>query len=173
MPQRFSSSIGPGYSGHIAESAALTRLGGGGVAPRLIDALEIDGRHGLLLERLDGSDMLAMLERQPWRLLGYARALAEGQIRIHSVQAPADLPDVRQTLASRIDAAPLRPQLHYFARRTLDGLPAMCWSGPIGGSVSSTGLTPLAASPKPTMRQRCCCWSTRTLCPAHRYSFVG
>ena len=42
----------PGYSGHIAESAVLTRLGIGGVAPRLIDALEIDGRHGLLLTRL-------------------------------------------------------------------------------------------------------------------------
>ena len=98
----------PGYSGHVAESAALTRLGGG-VAPRLIDALEIDGRHGLLLERLDGSDMLAMLERQPWRLLAYATTLAEAHIRIHTVQAPAELPDARQALATRIDAAALRP----------------------------------------------------------------
>jgi streptomycin 6-kinase len=114
----------PGYSGHMAESVALTRLGIGGVAPRLIDALEFDGRHGLLLERLDGSDMLAMLERHPWRLLRYARTLAEAQIRIHNVQAPADLPDARQTLATRIDAAALRPQLHDFARRILDGLPA-------------------------------------------------
>jgi hypothetical protein len=114
----------PGYSGHMAESAALTRLGGGGVAPRLIDVLEIDGRHGLLLERLDGLDMLAMLERQPWRLLGYARNLAEAQIRIHGVQAPAELPDARHTLATRIDAAALRPQLHDFARRILDALPA-------------------------------------------------
>jgi hypothetical protein len=112
----------PGYSGHVAESAALTELGGG-VAPRLVDVLEIDGRHGLILERLDGSDMLALLQRQPWRLLGYATTLAEAHIRIHSVQAPPDLPDARQALASRIDAAALRPQLHDFARRTLDGLP--------------------------------------------------
>jgi hypothetical protein len=170
----------PGYSGHIAEGAALTRLGIGGMAPRLIDALEIDGRHGLLLERLDGSDMLAMLERQPWRLLGYARTLAEAQIRIHNVQAPADLPDARQTLATRIDAAALRSQVHDFARRILDGLPAgdrlchgdfipaTCWSAPIGGSVSSTGLTPHVVYPKQTTRERCCCLSRQTLCPAHR-----
>ena len=112
----------PGYSGHVAESAALRRLGGG-VAPRLVDAIEIDGRHGLLLERLDGSDMLAKLERQPWRLLAYATTLADAHIRIHSIQAPAELPDAKQALATRIDAAALRPQLHEFARRVLDGLP--------------------------------------------------
>jgi Ser/Thr protein kinase RdoA (MazF antagonist) len=112
----------PGYSGHVAESAALRRLGGG-VAPRLVDVLEIDGRHGLVLERLGGSDMLAMLQRQPWRLLAYATTLAEAHIHIHNVQAPPDLPDARHTLAARIDAAALRPQLHDFAQRLLDGLP--------------------------------------------------
>jgi aminoglycoside phosphotransferase (APT) family kinase protein len=112
----------PGYSGHVAESAALTRLGGG-LAPRLIDDFDFDGRHGLLLERLDGSDMLAMLERRPWRLLAYAATLAEAHIRVHTVKAPAELPDAKQTLAVRIDAAALPPQLHDFARRTLDGLP--------------------------------------------------
>ncbi len=112
----------PGYSGHVAESAALLRLGGG-VAPRLVDVLEIDGRHGLLLERLDGSDMLAMLQRQPWRLLAYAKTFADAHIRIHSVQAPTDLPDAKRALAARVDAAALRPQLHEFARRVLDRLP--------------------------------------------------
>jgi hypothetical protein len=68
--------------------------------------------------------MLAMLERQPWALLGYARTLAEAQIRINKVQAPAELPGIKQTLATRIDAAALRPQLRDFARRILDGLPA-------------------------------------------------
>jgi Ser/Thr protein kinase RdoA (MazF antagonist) len=68
--------------------------------------------------------MLATLERHPWALLGYARTLAEAQIRINNVQAPADLPGIRQTLATRIDAAALRPQRRDFARRILDGLPA-------------------------------------------------
>ncbi len=112
----------PGYSGYVAESAALTRLWWRGGAPAR-RRLEVDGRHGLILERLDGSDMLAMLQRQPWRLLAYATTLAEAHIRIHSVQAPPDLPDARQTLAARIDAAALRPQLHDFAQRLLDGLP--------------------------------------------------
>jgi hypothetical protein len=113
----------PGYSGHLAESAALARLGGSGMGPRLIDVVDIDGRHGLVLERLDGLDMLAMLGRRPWRLLGCARILADAQIRIHRVQAPADLPDLRQQLSTRIDAAALRPQLRDFARRILERLP--------------------------------------------------
>jgi aminoglycoside phosphotransferase (APT) family kinase protein len=114
----------PGYGGHVAESAALTRLGDGQIAPRLIDALEIDGRHGLILERLHGSDMLAMLQRQPWRLSHFAVALAEAQIRIHSIQAPSDLPDARESLATRIDAVGLRQELLDFVRWTLDGLPS-------------------------------------------------
>jgi hypothetical protein len=112
----------PGYSGHVAESAALTRLGGG-VSPRLVDPLEIDGRHGLILERLDGSDMLALRQQRPWRLLGKPRPWPRPHIRMHSVQASPDLPDARQALATRIDAAALRPQLRDFARQTLDGLP--------------------------------------------------
>jgi streptomycin 6-kinase len=114
----------PGYGGHVAESAALTRLGDGLIAPRLIDALEIDGRPGLILERLHGSDMLTMLQKQPWRLLRCATTLAEAQTRIHDVQPPSDLPDAREALAGRIDAAGLRNGLRDFARRTLDRLPS-------------------------------------------------
>ncbi len=50
----------PGYSGHVAESAALTRLGGG-VAPRLSTSLKSMGATAYILERLDGLDMLALL----------------------------------------------------------------------------------------------------------------
>ena len=68
----------PGYLGHRAESVALANLDGHSVAPRLIDIADCDGRPGLVLERLGGSDMLALVQRQPWRVLDLARGAGQG-----------------------------------------------------------------------------------------------
>jgi tRNA A-37 threonylcarbamoyl transferase component Bud32 len=93
----------PGYNGYVAEASVLAALDGRGVAPALAGTVEIDGRHGLILERVDGVDMLAQLQRAPWRMLGLARTLADIQILVNSVQAPVDIPDLTATLAMRID----------------------------------------------------------------------
>jgi hypothetical protein len=114
----------PGYGGHVTEASALATLEGGDVAPRLLGSVEIDGRHGLILERLDGSDMLALLERAPWRVLGLARTFADAHVRVNSVPAPADLPDLKDVLAQRIDAGVQAPALRDFVFRVLDRLPA-------------------------------------------------
>jgi hypothetical protein len=101
----------PGHLGHRAESVAPARLDGHSVAPRLIDIVDCDGRTGLVLERLGGSDMLTLLQRQPWRVLDLTRALAKAHLAVHSVHAPRDLPDLRQVLAARIQDAVLPSQL--------------------------------------------------------------
>jgi Ser/Thr protein kinase RdoA (MazF antagonist) len=113
----------PGFGGHRAEALALATLDGHGVAPRLIDTVECDGRTGLVLERLPGTDMLSLLPRQPWRLLGLARALAGTHLAVHQIQAPADLPDLRPVLAARIQDADVPPRLRGYALRVLDRLP--------------------------------------------------
>jgi aminoglycoside phosphotransferase (APT) family kinase protein len=76
-----------------------------------------------VLERLGGSDMLGLLPRQPWRVLALARALAKAHLAVHEVQAPEDLPDLRQVLAARIQDVALPAPLRAFAVRVLDGLP--------------------------------------------------
>src|SRR6266508_1571131 len=93
----------PGFGGHRAEAAALRSLDG--IAPRLLDVVDCDGRTGLVLERFDGPDMLTLLQRQPWRVLGLAGVLATAH------------------LAARIHDAGLPPHLRDFALRVLDGLP--------------------------------------------------
>jgi hypothetical protein len=113
-----------GFDGHAAEAAALARLDGTGIAPRLLDMVTIDGRVGLVLQRVDGVDMLTLLQRQPWRLLGLARTLAHAAQRIHRVQARADLPDLIRVLGERIGAADLDVRRRDFALRILDTLPA-------------------------------------------------
>jgi hypothetical protein len=113
----------PGFGGHRTEAQALATLDGHAVAPKLIDIVDYDGRTGLVLERFGGQDMLTLLQRQPWRVLGLARALGTAHLAVHAVRVPAGLPDVREVLAARIDDAGLPPPLRNFAVRVLDGLP--------------------------------------------------
>jgi len=113
----------PGFGGHRAEATALTLLNGTGIAPTLLDVVERDGRTGLVLERVDGPDMLTLLNRRPWRLRGLAGTLATAQLAMHRVRASADLPDVRRRLDARIDDAGLPPHLASFAKQVLDRLP--------------------------------------------------
>jgi Phosphotransferase enzyme family len=112
-----------GFGGHTAEAAALRSLDGAGIAPGLLDVVDRDGRTGLVLERVVGPDMLTLLQRQPWRVLGLAGTFAAAHRAVHEVAAPADLPDLRTVLAARIHDAVLPAQLRGFALRVLDGLP--------------------------------------------------
>jgi hypothetical protein len=54
---------------------------------------DADGRD-LVLERLDGVDMLADLGRRPWLIARHARTLADLHDRLHQIAAPSGLPDV-------------------------------------------------------------------------------
>jgi len=113
----------PGFGGHTVEAAALRSLDGAGIAPRLLDVVDHIERTGLVMERFDGTDMLTLLQRQPWRLLGLADALANAHRAVNRVAAPADLPNLRPVLAARIHDAAMPSQLRDFAIRVLDGLP--------------------------------------------------
>jgi hypothetical protein len=112
------------HHGHHAEALALTSLAGHSIAPGLVDVVEHDGRPGLVLERVDGADMLDLLQRRPWRVHALARALADAHVVVHGVRAPVELPDVRQVLAARIEAAVMPRELRGFVLRVLDGLPS-------------------------------------------------
>jgi hypothetical protein len=114
----------PGFGGHVAEGAALAELAGvDDIAPRLVGSVQIDGRDGLLLQRLNGVDMLTLLQRDPWRLLRLADTLAEAAVRIHQVRGPSGLPDLIEVLGERIVAADLEVRLRDFSLRVLDTLP--------------------------------------------------
>jgi Ser/Thr protein kinase RdoA (MazF antagonist) len=113
-----------GVGGYESEAAALTCLDGTGIAPRLLDTVVVDRRVGLVMQRLDGLDMLTLLQRQPWRMASLARMLAHSALRIHAVPAPADLPNLNDVMRRQIVAADLDPRRRDFALSTLDPLPA-------------------------------------------------
>jgi aminoglycoside phosphotransferase (APT) family kinase protein len=70
------------------EAEIMTYLATVGFAvPAVYDA---DGPD-LVMERLDGRDMLADVGNRPWRARRHARTLAALHDRLHRIQAPADL----------------------------------------------------------------------------------
>ncbi len=98
-------------------------------APATGEVVSIEGRSGLVVERLEGETMLAELMRRPWRLFELARMLAELQARFHQVEAqglPSFKAQLRETIAISVRVP---DELRRKALLALDRLPdgsALC-----------------------------------------------
>lgn len=130
--------------GHVAEATALASLRHTNIAPRLDDTVTVNGRVGLVLERLDGEDMLTLLQHRPWRMPGVARTFAHAALRVHQIPAPTGLPNLNDVLDAQIKAADLDTRRRELALRTLQTLPAgnrLCHGDlhPANAIVTTTG----------------------------------
>jgi aminoglycoside phosphotransferase (APT) family kinase protein len=98
-------------------------------APKLVDTLEIDGRQGIIYERVDGPTMLRVANTKPWLVVRLARQLAELHARIHQ-QRGDGLPPLRASLRDTIRGVEaLPPDLKAGVLALLDRLPdddALC-----------------------------------------------
>ncbi len=92
----------------------------GGPAPAAGDVVEVDGRPGLVMERVQGIDMLTQAGSRPWTIASIGSALARAHLALHRSQAPAELRQLNAALASYIESAPGVPE--ELRRRALDTL---------------------------------------------------
>src|SRR3954451_13169670 len=53
-------------------------------APAVMDQVEVDGRAGIILERVRGPSLLHCIAQRPWRLLTYAHLLADLHADLHT-----------------------------------------------------------------------------------------
>lgn len=92
-------------------------------APAIGEVVRVDGRSGLVLERIEGESMLGELARRPWRLFELARMLAELQARFNQVEVQ-DLPSFKTQLRETIETSEWVPdELRRYALAALDRLP--------------------------------------------------
>ena len=107
------------------EHAALEVLRGAGVvAPVAHEVTEVDGRPGLVMDRIEGADLLTLLNDKPWLVWDAAGSLTRAHLAMHSVVAPATLPSVNDELAERIATVDALPsELRGPALEALDRLP--------------------------------------------------
>jgi aminoglycoside phosphotransferase (APT) family kinase protein len=109
------------------ETAALAALHDsdrGYPAPRVIDSVTVHGRPGLVMERIDGTDLLSQLGRRPLTVFRAGTVMGDVHAAMHECAAPSELPDLHDELRLRIvDAAALPDDLRARALDVLDTLP--------------------------------------------------
>lgn len=114
------------------EAAAGRAVCAAGVpAPQVFEVVTVDGRGGIVTERVEGRSMVAQLKRRPWQVSRLGQQLAELQSAFHAVPAAGVFPPLRDRLRQRIvdDANPLPGPLKAAALGVLDRLPdgsALC-----------------------------------------------
>lgn len=107
------------------QSAALTAAGRAGApVPTIFERIDVDGRPGVVMERLDGEDLLFVLGRKPWLLPDIARALGRLHAALHEVEAPPELPAVRELVAQRLISPVVPDEVRDRALARLEQLPA-------------------------------------------------
>lgn len=79
-------------------------------APAVHELVQVEGRPGIVLERVDGPSLLQHFERRPWALFSGARLLADVQARLHACEAPAGLPRQVDVVRQRLAGAGLDPE---------------------------------------------------------------
>ena len=77
-------------------------------APAIEGIVEVEGRLGIVFERVKGSSMGNVLEKKPWKLFRLARDMAGLHAMMHSCEL-AELPSRRERLEVRIQAVVVLP----------------------------------------------------------------
>jgi Ser/Thr protein kinase RdoA (MazF antagonist) len=92
--------------------------------PAVGEIVEVNGRRGLLYERVDGLSMIDSMGQKLWTLSPSARLGAELHADMHARSTVPELPFQRAELAKHIRAAQmLPPDLQRAALRALDTMP--------------------------------------------------
>lgn len=74
-------------------------------SPEAREIVEVDGRRGLIYQRMEGISMVQDLKARPWMLLKHAHSLAELQVHIHE-KSTIGLPSYKDRLRYDIEETP-------------------------------------------------------------------
>jgi aminoglycoside phosphotransferase (APT) family kinase protein len=59
--------------------------------PKVYERMKLNGREGVVYERIDGPSLLNELATKPWKLVHFGHLLANLHVKVHDVPAPANL----------------------------------------------------------------------------------
>lgn len=78
-------------------------------SPSVGDLIQVQGRNGLIYERVAGKSMLEMIQQKPWKVFQYGRMLAELHAQMHECVFEADIPSQRRKLERKIQGVDVLP----------------------------------------------------------------
>ena len=73
--------------------------------PAADEMLRVDGRLGIVFERIVGKSLLKILEARPWELVSIARLLAEYHAKMHACSLPPEAPGQHEQIEQGIARA--------------------------------------------------------------------
>jgi len=79
-------------------------------APAVGDLIRVDGRNGLLYQRVDGQPMFEVLLHRPWSIFKYARIFAKLHVDMHASVLNARVPTQHERLTYKLRGANALPQ---------------------------------------------------------------
>jgi uncharacterized protein (TIGR02172 family) len=107
------------YEARIARAIHASGL----PVPAVGEIIRVNGRNGLVYQRMDGNSMWNELSRNPWKVLHYARRTAELHAEMHASTVQTNIPSQRQKLVSKIRHAEALPA--YLRSKALAALETM------------------------------------------------
>lgn len=130
------------------EAAAMKAAGDRGVrVPAVHSLTTVLGRPGMVMERIEGEDLLTLLGRRPWKVFWVGRVSGEIHARLHEAKAPTRMLPLRATLRMRTESSGRVPEhLMEFALDVLDGLPdgdSLCHGDFHPGNIMTSEGTPV------------------------------
>jgi len=117
--------------------------------PAVGEQLEVDGRIGLVYERVDGPTLHQYLDAKPWTLFRCARIMAGLHAGLHANHKAPGLRPLREKLESRLRAGSARglpADLQEAALKALDAMPdgdSMCHGDFHAGNILMTARGPI------------------------------
>jgi uncharacterized protein (TIGR02172 family) len=85
-------------------------------SPAVKEILQVNGRNGLIYERINGETMFTLLRRAPWKVFQFGKLLAQYHFQMHACDFNAEVPEQKKKIQNKIkraDALPvyLKPKL--------------------------------------------------------------
>lgn len=77
--------------------------------PRVFDVVSTMGRPGIVMERLDGPDLLTDVARRPWRVLQIGATCGRLHARVNEAPSPPLVPSLHDSLRQRITQSEMVP----------------------------------------------------------------
>lgn len=107
------------------QAASLRAAEQAGVdVPEPKESVVVDGRYGLVMERIDGIDLLTLIGEKPWNVWSVGTTTGRLQAEVHDAVAPKGIPNLKEALRQRMEASDLvSDNIAEFALKALHDLP--------------------------------------------------
>jgi aminoglycoside phosphotransferase (APT) family kinase protein len=92
--------------------------------PEVFEVVDVDGRPGQIMERIDGVDLFSLVAARPWKLPSLVGTLGAIHADLHRTQIPEGLPSIHDFIRGRFESSSLVPaDIADAARGALEDLP--------------------------------------------------